>query len=244
MSPSEKTKKVFICQSNYIPWKGYFDAINLADEFIIYDDMQFTKNDWRNRNQIKTSQGLQWLTIPVLISGKFGQKINETKIADQSWQIKHWRAIQFNYAKAKYFSAYKDFFFELYDVVKSEYLSEVNYFFLSSLCKLLGITTKIRRSSEFNLIEGRNERLLDLCIQTGTTDYYSGPAAKNYIDESLFLESGIKLHYIDYTNYPAYTQQWGDFVHAVSVIDLIMNEGENASNYMKSFSSVPMKKEI
>ena len=233
-----KTKKLFICQSNYVPWKGYFDAINMADEFIIYDDMQFTKNDWRNRNQIKTSQGLQWITIPVLITGKFGQKINETKIADPTWQIKHWRAVQFAYAKANFFSSCKDFFSELYDTAGSKYLSEINYLFISSVCRRLGIKTQIRWSSEFTLIEGRNERLLDLCIQAGATDYYSGPAAKRYIDENLFMENNIHLHFIDYSNYPSYSQVWGDFVHNVSIIDLLMNEGENASSYMKSFSSV------
>nr|MBU9918948.1 WbqC family protein [Fusobacteriaceae bacterium] len=114
-------KKIAILQSNYIPWKGYFDLINMVDEFILYDDMQYTRRDWRNRNKIKTPQGLQWLTIPVEIKGKFFQKIKDTRITDKKWNIKHWRTISQNYSKAKYFKDYKDIFEELYLACDEEY---------------------------------------------------------------------------------------------------------------------------
>ena len=107
-------KKVAILQSNYIPWKGYFDIINLVDEFILYDDMQYTRRDWRNRNQIKTVDGVKWLTIPVDTKGKFFQKINETKVSDHKWAEAHWKAICLNYAKAPYFKTYEPLFEELY----------------------------------------------------------------------------------------------------------------------------------
>lgn len=103
-------KKVAILQSNYIPWKGYFDIINMVDEFILYDDMQYTRRDWRNRNKIMTPTGLIWLTIPVENKGKFYQKINETKVLDHEWVDKHWRSIQYNYAKTEYFRNMKNAF--------------------------------------------------------------------------------------------------------------------------------------
>jgi hypothetical protein len=229
-------KKLIITQSNYIPWKGYFDAINIADEFIIYDDMQYTRRDWRNRNKIKTKDGVQWLTVPVEVKGKYFQKINETKISDPQWAKQHWNTIAHNYSKAAYFNDYKDIFERTYLGNTREYLSEVNHDFITVVCAILGITTPIRWSSEFDLAEGKTERLVDLCLKAGATDYYSGPAAKSYMDESLFQKAGIKVHYFDYSGYPVYTQLFGEFTHEVSIIDLIFNEGPNAKRFMKSFS--------
>lgn len=228
-------KKIIITQSNYIPWKGYFDSINIADEFILYDDMQFTRRDWRNRNQIKTRDGIKWLTIPVEVKGKYFQKINETKISDSDWGEKHWTTILHNYSKAKYFNEYKKLFEDLYLNNKEEYLSKVNYNFLKTVCELLGIKTKMIWSDEFNLLEEKTERLVEICRARGATDYYSGPAAKAYMNEELFEREKIKVHYFDYSGYPDYNQLYGDFTHAVSIIDLIFNEGPNSTKFMKSF---------
>jgi len=229
-------KKVIITQSNYIPWKGYFDSINIADEFVLYDDMQYTRRDWRNRNQIKTKDGVKWLTIPVEVKGKYSQKINETKISDKSWAKVHWETIHHSYAKAKYFNEYKNIFEELYLNCNEEYLSKVNYEFLKAVCGILGIKTKMRWSDEFNLLEDRNERLVDICKRLGATDYYSGPSAKAYMNEELFEKENIKVHYFDNSGYPVYDQLYGEFTHAVSIIDLIFNEGPDAKNFMKSFN--------
>ena len=140
-------KKIAILQSNYIPWKGYFDLINMVDEFIFYDEVQYTKNDWRNRNKIKTPQGIQWLTIPVR-QENLEQKIKDTKISDKKWNIKHWRTISQNYSKAKYFKDYKDIFEELYLTCDEEYLSEINYKFITTINEILGIKTKLRWSRD------------------------------------------------------------------------------------------------
>jgi pentatricopeptide repeat protein len=228
-------KKIIITQSNYIPWKGYFDSINIADEFILYDDMQFTKRDWRNRNQIKTRDGIKWLTIPVEVKGKYYQKINETKISEPDWAEKHWNTILHNYSKAKYFNEYKKLFEELYLNNKEEYLSKVNYNFLKAVCEILGIKSKMIWSEEFNLLEEKTERLVDICKTRGATDYYSGPAAKAYMNEELFEKENIKVHYFDYSGYPEYNQLHGEFTHAVSIIDLLFNEGPNSTKFMKSF---------
>ena len=235
-------KKLFIIQSNYIPWKGYFDAINSVDELILYDDMQYTKNDWRNRNKIKSAQGYQWLTIPIDVKGKLFQKINQAKASEhyKGWRIKHWKTIQINYAKSPYFKTYKDAFEYLYLGTNEMFLSKINYSFIRLINSLLGITTPIRWSSEFILNEERNERLVELCKETSATDYYSGPAAKSYLNETLFKQAGIKVHYLNYSGYPSYKQLYGSFIHEVSIIDLLFNMGPESKNYMKSFSGIPM----
>ena len=230
-----KSKKVLITQSNYIPWKGYFDALQLVDEVILYDDMQYTKRDWRNRNQIKTPQGVQWLSIPVAVKGKYLQAIKDTKISDQKWNIKHWRTLKANYAKAPAMKDYQQAIEALYLDCKEEYLSLINYRFLQGINQLLGITTPMRFSLDFTLVTGKTERLVDLCKQVGGTDYYTGPAAKKYMDESLFEQEHIKVHYLDYTGYPTYPQLHPPFVHGVTILDLIFNVGNKTVNYLKNF---------
>ena len=230
-------KKIIITQSNYIPWKGYFDGMNMVDALIIYDDMQYTKRDWRNRNMIKTKDGLKWLSVPVEVKGKFFQKINETKVSENNWAKSHWLTIIHNYSKSPYFNLYKDFFKNLYkEAANEEYLSKVNYIFLKGICELLDIKIKISWSSDFVLAEGKTERLVDLCKQVGATDYYSGPAAKSYMDESLFEKENINVHYFDYSNYPEYQQQFDSFQHSVTILDLLFNTGQDAKKYMKSFN--------
>jgi hypothetical protein len=228
-------KKVAILQSNYIPWKGYFDIINSVDEFILYDDMQYTRRDWRNRNLIKSPIGLQWLTIPVEVKDKYFQKINETKVSDLKWSKKHWNSIIINYSKAKYFKEWKVFFEEIYLGSKEIYLSEINYKFITSISKILGITTQFKLSSEYNLIGERSQRLVEICKQAGANEYFSGPSAKSYIDENLFENEAIKVCWVDYSDYPQYHQLYPPFVHGVSILDLIFNEGPNCIKYLKSF---------
>lgn len=229
-------KKVAIVQSNYIPWKGYFDLINSVDEFILFDDMQYTRRDWRNRNKIKTSQGLIWLTIPVQVRGKYFQTIKETEISDQNWNQLHWKSILNNYVRADYFSDYREIFEDLYLNFNEKFLSNVNYRFLVKICNLLGIKTQISWSTDYVIVNGKTERLISLCKQAGATEYISGPAARDYMDEDLFQQENIKLSYIEYCNYPEYRQIHPNFEHSVSIIDLLFNEGVNAKKYMKSFN--------
>ncbi len=229
-------KKIAILQSNYIPWKGYFDIINMVDEFILYDDMQYTKRDWRNRNKIKTNNGLQWLTIPVVSKGKFYQPINETKVANHDWIASHWKSIECNYAKAKYFDEYKEKIYTIYtQCYEEEFLSKINYAFIKCICEILGIGTKITWSSDYKLVDGKTERLVGLCKDAGADLYLSGPAAKDYIVDELFEKENIQLKYMDYSGYKEYHQLYGEFEHGVSILDLIFNEGSDAAKYMKSF---------
>ena len=228
------TKRIAILQSNYIPWKGYFDMINSVDEFILYDTVQFTKNDWRNRNKIKTSQGPAWLTIPV--RHNFGQLIQDVQFSDSRWAQNHWRTIAQQYSKAAHFAQYKPIFEQLYaSAAQEQYLSVLNHRFIVEICGILGITTRITWSKDYEMVDGQTERLLHLCHQTGAGEYISGPAAKDYMQEELFRDAGIKLTYMDYSGYPEYKQLHPPFEHAVSILDLIFNAGQDAPKYMKSF---------
>lgn len=231
-------KKIAILQSNYIPWKGYFDMINIVDEFVLYDDMLYTKNDWRNRNVIKTFSGPQWLSIPVVTKGRIEreQRIMDTEIISSRWCKKHWKTIQYNYARAACFDVYADRILELYSRCEEEkFLSKINYLFLTEICEILGISTKISWSSEYHLGEGKTEKVVSICKQANASEYISGPAAKNYIIPSLFADAGIKLTYMDYSNYKEYPQLHGEFVHGVSILDMLFNLGEQTAHYMKSF---------
>jgi len=230
------TKKVAILQSNYIPWKGYFDLINKVDEFILFDDVQYTRRDWRNRNKIKTPQGLHWLTIPVDVKGKYFQKIRETEISAPGWNLTHWQTICQNYARAPYFNMYRDFFDAVYGSANQSLLSDVNYHFLTAICGLLGIQTSITWSMDYGVIDGKTERLVDLCTKAGATSYLSGPAAKSYIEPELFSNAGIELEYMGYSGYSEYEQLFPPFEHGVSVLDLIFNVGPNVRKYMLSFT--------
>lgn len=226
-------KRVAILQSNYIPWKGYFDMIAAVDEFILYDDMQYTRRDWRNRNQIKTPQGVQWLTVPVVVKGKYLQKIRETEIEGTDWAKTHWKALTQNYRRAPHFAEIADWLEPLYLQSSYDHLSPLNRSLLVAVCAYLRIPTVISTSSDYTLSPGRTERLVDLCVQTGATQYVSGPAARSYIDESVFRARGIQLSWFDYSGYPEHPQLWGDFTHGVSILDLLFNCGRDAKRYMK-----------
>lgn len=227
-------KKIAILQSNYIPWKGYFDMINSVDEFIIYDDVQFTKNDWRNRNKIKTPNGVQWLTVPV------GQDINrlilDVELPNNNWKIKHWKTLESNYRRAPHFEEIATVFESLYLSESFTHLSQLNRRLIDAVCDYLGIKTVIRNSWDYSVIDGRTDRLVDMCVQAGGTEYVTGPAAMNYIEENLFAERGIKLTLFDYSGYPEYPQIWGKFIHEVTILDLLFNCGNEASRFMKHVS--------
>lgn len=226
-------KKIAILQSNYIPWKGYFDMIAAVDELIIFDDMQFTRRDWRNRNQIKTPQGLQWLTVPVQVKGKYNQTIKETTIDGTRWQQDHWKSLVQNYSRSPCFDEIATWLEPYYTKKSYTHLSDLNRQLLEALCAYLNIKTIISNSWDYHLIEGKTERLTNLCMQAGGTEYISGPAAKNYIEEHIFKEHNIQLTWFDYSDYDEYSQLWGEFTHNVSILDLLFNCGKNSLNYMK-----------
>jgi len=230
-----QTYKVAISQSNYIPWKGYFDLIAKVDEFVLFDEVQYTKRDWRNRNIVKTKDGLQWLSIPVINKGKFSQSISEVEILDSHWCEKHWTAISHNYSKAPYFKDLKSEIEGLFQKASEmKYLSQVNFLFIKWICEYLNINTKLTWSSNFTKLKNdKNERLIEICSELRATEYISGPAAKSYLDVYEFNKQGINVKFMDYTDYPVYKQLTKDFEHSVSILDLIFNEGKNTASFMK-----------
>ncbi|HCM37299.1 MAG: hypothetical protein UV55_C0025G0009 [Candidatus Gottesmanbacteria bacterium GW2011_GWC1_43_10] len=230
-----KSKTVAIVQSNYIPWKGYFDLINKVNEFILFDDVQYTARDWRNRNLIKTPQGCIWLTIPLTKSPR-STKIKDKKIADHNWGKRHWQILTDHYAKAPYFSTFREIFADLYLNSREVYLSQINFKFIKAINKLLKIKTKISWSSDYEFVSGKTARLISLCQQTGATQYISGPKAKSYIAASLFRKANVRLTWMDYANYPRYNQLYPPFVHEVSVLDLLFHTGPQARKYLNTAS--------
>jgi len=222
-------KKIVVLQSNYIPWKGYFDLIHDADSFIFYDDVQYTKNDWRNRNKIMMAGGPKWLTIPTGTDSH--RLIHEVMLVDPSWQAAHWESIRQSYRRAPFFKLYRPFFEEIYLARSWNTLSELNQHMIQRISSdLLGIQTTFDDSRNYKLNGQRLDRLLDLVSQAGATHYISGPAAKSYIDEARFRDIDVKLVWKDYAGYPVYPQHPQFFEHGVSIIDLLFNVGPNASD--------------
>lgn len=226
-------KKIAIVQSNYIPWKGYFDMIAAVDEFILYDDMQYTRRDWRNRNKIKTPQGAQWLTVPVHVKGKYHQTIRQTEIDGAEWAAAHWKSLAQNYRRTPHFSRISEWLEPLYLNESYTHISQLNRRFIEAICNYLEIKTIITNSWDYTLLDGKTERLADLCMQAGGTEYVSGPAAKDYIDGNIFADMEIKLTWFDYADYPEYPQLWGKFVHGITILDLLFNCGKESPRYMK-----------
>jgi len=226
--------KVVILQSNYLPWKGYFDLINDADIFVYYDEVQYTKNDWRNRNKIYTINGEQWITIPISKEA-VKQKISEALITDKFWQELHFKSIYLAYKRAPYFHQLEPLINEVYIDKKWDSLSNLNRFLIEKISKMIGINTQFVDSKNFDLSSERTERLISILKQLNATEYISGPAAKNYLQnsENIFSENNIQLTYKNYSNYPTYKQLNNTFSHNVSIIDLIANiKLEEIKNYV------------
>ena len=225
--------KIIITQSNYIPWKGYFTTMKKATHIVLYDDAQYTKRDWRNRNKIITPNGPTWLSIPIDVKGKYLQKINEAKVADRSWCTSHWNKIKQNYKKAPNFKEYSDIFEEIYlrDFPKYDYLTDINSHMLRKCINILGLKTKILDSRDFEITGGKTEKLINICNYLEADEYFTGPAAKGYIEEDLFVKNNIKLSYYNLSGFPEYDQLWSKFEHKVSVIDMFFNLGSKTPDY-------------
>lgn len=224
-------KKVAVLQSNYIPWKGYFDIIHDVDEFIFYDEVQFTKSDWRNRNKIVTPQGEIWLTVPV--GSNENRLIVDVRMPDSGWQRKHFATLEMAYHKARFYHEYEEFLRYVYLERQWEYLYELNRFLIEHISReYLGITTKFTDSREYPTHGVKHEKLLSLVKAAGADVYVSGPAAKDYIVAEDYDRAGIRLVWKDYSQYPEYQQLGKQFTHNVSILDLLFNVGKYAPEYI------------
>ena len=194
-------KTVGIIQSNYIPWRGYFEFISKCDLFILLDDVQYTRRDWRNRNKIRTNRGDVWLTIPLKQTGNFEAKINEMEVSDPIWDRRHFDTLRAGYRTAKFWNKYEDELEWAY-IDAPPRLSEINQKFLELGLKWLGIPTPISQSTQYSSHGHKSEKLVALCKSIGADRYLSGPAAKNYLDESLFNQNGIAVEWMQYSDWP------------------------------------------
>lgn len=233
-------RKIAILQSNYLPWIGNFDLIRSVDQYVILDHVQYTQRGWRNRNKLKTPEGIQWLTIP--LGSQHGLPINQVKLPSTDWKELHWKTIAANYSRAEHF---KHLGPELKSVLfqKTDFLYELNFNLISFACEILDIKTPIISSSELDIDYSdlrKSELLIEICKNLNADSYVSGPAGQVYLEENVFLDSGIDLEYFSYPTYPEYQQLWGDFVPNLSIIDPILNLGEN-SKYLTGSKCVSAK---
>lgn len=222
-------------QSNYLPWRGYFDFIDDVDIFVIYDDVQYTRKDWRNRNRIKSGVDIQWITVPVSFSQSEPTLIKDAVIEhSQPWQRKHIGRITQAYGKTPYFGLYSD---ELFQLLLRDHrtISDLNIALIKWCMEKLEIAVPLKLSWNIDTAGGRNERIINILQKLGATEYLLGPAARAYIDETLYSKAGIRLTYKSY-EYKPYPQPVGRFDGSLSIIDLLFNCGPQARKYLKSLS--------
>lgn len=226
-------KRAAILQSSYLPWKGYFDIIHDVDDFIFLDDVQYTRQDWRNRNLIKTSRGGEWLTVPV--GTNIRRRICDVRLPSGGWAAEHWSRIERAYRATPAFNEQSGWLAQVFGAMEWPTLSALNQHLIRTIAiSVLKITATIRDSRDFELTrtDAPTERLIALLRCVGADVYVSGPAARAYLDERLFHDAGIAIEWKDYGGYPEYPQLHPPFLHQVSVIDLIFNTGADAPGYI------------
>ena len=226
-------KKVAMLQSNYIPWKGVFDLIHRVDTFVFYDDVQYTKRDWRNRNKIPTQNGELWLSVPVITKDRREQRICDVEIDKKTdWQNKHYRTLSLTYTKAPYYNDYKFLLDDFYIHHSWDKLSEMNIYMTKKICEILGIQTEFVNAVDLNASGGKDgEKVINICKMIGCDYFINGPASKAFMNEEKFAKNKIVLEYMTY-EYPEYKQLTKPFSHQVSVLDLIFNTGKDAPYYI------------
>ena len=222
-------KRISILQPNYMPWRGYYKIIKNSDCVVLYDDVQYTKNDWRNRNIIKSAKGPIWLTIPVRVKN-LNQRINETYSVNNNWYEKHYKSIKQNYSKSRYYNKYIDNFQEFYQNKKSRKITAIIENFNNIIFEILEMSTKIIYSSDLGVTGNRNERLIRILKKLGADTYLSGPSASSYIDQELFKVNKIDIEWVSY-QMPMYKQVFDGFIPNLSIVDLIFNTGTEANYY-------------
>ncbi len=222
-------KTIAIIQSCYVPWKGFFDLIGRCDEYVIFDQVQYVKRHWHNRNKIVTEKGAEWITIPVATKSRYLQPIDEVEIAEP-WAEKHWRTVEYNYRKAPHFlneGAHIRAWFEAAEGMRR--LTDINRHFLTAICERLGLPVRITSDADYPAGDLRkSERLIAICLQAKASRYISGPSARDYLEEAKFAEAGITVEWMSYGNYPIYPQLHQPFEHAVSILDAMFQLGPEA----------------
>lgn len=214
-------------QPVYLPWIGLFHKIALSDVFCSFDDVQYLKKEWNNRNKIKTVSGPIWLTVPVLSKGHWEKSIGEIEIDNSSdWRRRHWRSIYFNYKNAPYFSRYADYFEDVYKT-DWKYLVDLNETMLKWFLQELRIKVAFCKASTLALEGHKSALVLDMCKNLGADVYVFGALGRDYAEEDKFAEAGIDVYFQDY-RHPVYPQLFGEFIPYLSVVDLLFHCGERS----------------
>lgn len=225
--------RVAVLQPGYLPWLGFFDQELTVDKFILYDDVQYDRRGWRNRNRLKTPDGQVWLTVPVHQKGKFHQLINEVRIDNERpWKKKHLGTVEAFYKKAPYF----DVLYPQFEKILSEewtYLWKLDTTLIEWLNRIIGIDTPIMQASTLNAEGEKSDRLLDICKKLGATEYYSGAAARHYLDLDMFRDAGVSVYFQEYVH-PVYPQLHGEFLSHLSVMDLLMVAMDKSKEIIES----------
>ncbi|MFQ5658443.1 MAG: WbqC family protein [Candidatus Methylomirabilales bacterium] len=229
--------KVVIHQPQYLPWLGYFDKVDQADCFVLLDDVQFKKNEWQNRNRIKTASGWQWLTVPVL--HRFPQRISEVTINQTvPWSRKHLQALISNYGSAPFFDLHQPFFEEIY-AREQTLLVNLNLAIITYLVEALGIQTKMVLASSLPVPAEREatDRLVAICEALGAETYLSGVGGREYLDLTRFREAGVQVIFQAFHTRP-YPQRFGAFVPDLSIVDLLFNCNDQSLQILRQGRSV------
>ena len=222
--------KVAIHQPQYLPWLGYFDKMDQVDLFVLLDNVQYKKNEWQNRNRIRNAESWQWITVPVLY--EFGQKIMDVRINNRpDWRDKHVKSIETNYRRTDYFEKHFFFFRDVFNQVW-ESLAEINVCLIRYLKGALGIKTELVRSSQLGIKKSKTEGLVEICKFLKADTYLSGAGGADYLEESQFSKSGIKLEYHNFSH-PEYRQAYKGFYPYMSVVDLLFCHGEKSLDIIK-----------
>jgi WbqC-like protein family len=237
----ELRNTVGILQPGYIPWLGFFEQMSRCDTFVFLDDVKYTERDWRNRNRIKTPDGVLWLTVPVVTKGLDGQKINEARIEkSKKWQLKHLKTIETFYRKANHFEVYfeelKHFFKRDYEFL-CPFVVDLTFW----ITEKLGLDRKTVMSSELNVgCESKQDRLVNILKALDSNHFYEGKMGKGYIDTGLFVANGITVEFQDY-DHPFYNQLWQEklgYVSHLSILDLLFNHGPESLNILTGKISI------
>jgi hypothetical protein len=223
---------VSIHQPGYLPWHGLFHRLALSDIHIFFDSTQFEKNGFNNRVKVKTAQGGAWLTVPVLVKGRFGNnQIREAQINNTvAWQQNHWKTLSYSYARAPFFREHSSFFESFY-AREWSVLGDLNVTAVEYLARALGIRCRFVRASELAVAGAKAELVLNLCKAVNGTVYISGVNGRDYLDREAFRREGIALRFQSYRE-PQYHQLYGDFEPFMSVVDLLFNHGESSRQLM------------
>jgi hypothetical protein len=228
---------VTIHQPEHLPWLGFFDKMRQADKFVLLDTTQFAKDDFQNRNRIKTAKGPTWLTVPVYKKSKSHQLIADTEICnDRNWRQRSWSLIEQNYREASFYSEHADFFKQLYARTWTR-LTDLNLEIIGYLREQLGLHTELILASELGVYEqGGTQVNLTICRELGAEVYLSGSHGRNYLDQDLFREDGIEVTYQDF-KHPEYPQLWGPFQSHMSTLDLLFNCGNESLQIISTANS-------